>query len=74
MQSPVHVPPDCRLARATLPAFVAGAKMSGAVLNPGAKFKDELIATAKAITAPGKGILASDESTGTSPGGRSRDS
>jgi fructose-bisphosphate aldolase class I len=39
--------------------------MSGAVLSPGAKFKDELIATAKAITAPGKGILASDESTGT---------
>jgi len=39
--------------------------MSGAVPEPAAKFKDELIATAKAITAPGKGILASDESTGT---------
>merc|ERR1711997_247119 len=30
-----------------------------------AQFKDELIATAKAICAPGKGILAADESTGT---------
>jgi len=29
------------------------------------RFKDELIATAKAIGAPGKGILAADESTGT---------
>lgn len=29
------------------------------------KYHDELIATAKAITAPGKGILAADESTGT---------
>lgn len=28
-------------------------------------FRDELIATAKAITLPGKGILAADESTGT---------
>ena len=28
-------------------------------------FKEELIATAKAIVAPGKGILAADESTGT---------
>ena len=28
-------------------------------------FKDELIATAKKICAPGKGILAADESTGT---------
>jgi len=39
--------------------------MSGAVPTPGAKFHDELIATAKAISAPGKGILASDESPGT---------
>ena len=30
-----------------------------------ADFKEELIATAKAICAPGKGILAADESTGT---------
>jgi len=29
------------------------------------EFRDELIATAKAIAAPGKGILAADESTGT---------
>jgi len=29
------------------------------------EYKDELIATAAAITAPGKGILAADESTGT---------
>eukprot|EP00899_Mesostigma_viride_P020123 jgi/Mesvir1/28111/Mv04694-RA.1 len=29
------------------------------------KYTDELIATAKAIAAPGKGILAADESTGT---------
>lgn len=29
------------------------------------KYKDELVATAKAIVAPGKGILAADESTGT---------
>jgi len=29
------------------------------------KYKDELIATAKALTAPGKGLLAADESTGT---------
>ena len=29
------------------------------------KFKDELIATAKQIVTPGKGILAADESTGT---------
>lgn len=29
------------------------------------KYKDELIATARAIAAPGKGILAADESTGT---------
>ena len=29
------------------------------------KYKDELIANAKAICAAGKGILASDESTGT---------
>ena len=28
-------------------------------------FAEELIATAKAITTPGKGILAADESTGT---------
>jgi fructose-bisphosphate aldolase class I len=28
-------------------------------------YKDELIATANAIAAPGKGILAADESTGT---------
>ena len=28
-------------------------------------FKEELIKTAKEITAPGKGILAADESTGT---------
>lgn len=32
---------------------------------PYAKFEKELIATAKAIAAPGKGILAADESTGT---------
>lgn len=32
---------------------------------PQNKFKDELIATARAICAPGKGILAADESTGT---------
>ncbi len=39
------------------------AKMSGnAALS---KYSDELIATAKKITAPGKGILAADESTGT---------
>merc|ERR1712118_149179 len=29
------------------------------------KFKDELMKTASAIASPGKGILASDESTGT---------
>lgn len=29
------------------------------------KFHDELIKTAKGIVAPGKGILAADESTGT---------
>merc|ERR1740138_760642 len=29
------------------------------------EYKDELIATANALTAPGKGILAADESTGT---------
>lgn len=29
------------------------------------KYAEELIATAKAIVAPGKGILAADESTGT---------
>ena len=29
------------------------------------KFAAELIATARAIVAPGKGILAADESTGT---------
>ena len=29
------------------------------------KFRDELIATANAIAAPGKGILAADESVGT---------
>jgi fructose-bisphosphate aldolase, class I len=28
-------------------------------------YKEELIRTAKEITAPGKGILAADESTGT---------
>jgi fructose-bisphosphate aldolase class I len=39
--------------------------MSGLVPSPGLKFKDELIATAKAISATGKGILASDESPGT---------
>jgi fructose-bisphosphate aldolase class I len=32
---------------------------------PTYKFKDELIATAKKIATPGKGILAADESTGT---------
>ena len=31
----------------------------------GNKYKKELIETAKAIVAPGKGILAADESTGT---------
>lgn len=43
--------------------------MSTEVLPPTLKaenpFKAELIATAKAIAAPGKGILAADESTGT---------
>lgn len=29
------------------------------------KFKDELLATVRAICTPGKGILAADESTGT---------
>lgn len=29
------------------------------------EYAEELIATAKAIVAPGKGILAADESTGT---------
>ena len=29
------------------------------------KYADELVETAKKITAPGKGILAADESTGT---------
>lgn len=29
------------------------------------KYAEELVATAKKITAPGKGILAADESTGT---------
>jgi fructose-bisphosphate aldolase class I len=33
--------------------------------KPYLKFKDELIKTASAIASPGKGILASDESTGT---------
>jgi fructose-bisphosphate aldolase, class I len=35
------------------------------VTLPEYKYGDELIATAKAIVAPGKGILAADESTGT---------
>jgi fructose-bisphosphate aldolase class I len=34
-------------------------------MSAGAKFRDELIQTANAISAPGKGILAADESTGT---------
>jgi len=33
--------------------------------NPMISYTDELIATAKALTAPGKGFLAADESTGT---------
>jgi len=33
--------------------------------NPMTSYTDELIATAKALTAPGKGFLAADESTGT---------
>eukprot|EP00747_Dinoflagellata_sp_TGD_P145371 gnl/TRDRNA2_/TRDRNA2_176582_c0_seq1.p1 gnl/TRDRNA2_/TRDRNA2_176582_c0~~gnl/TRDRNA2_/TRDRNA2_176582_c0_seq1.p1 ORF type:complete len:385 (-),score=97.39 gnl/TRDRNA2_/TRDRNA2_176582_c0_seq1:440-1543(-) len=33
--------------------------------DPAAKYKDELIATAKQVAAKGKGILASDESPGT---------
>jgi fructose-bisphosphate aldolase class I len=33
--------------------------------SPDFHFKEELIRTAKEITAPGKGILAADESTGT---------
>jgi len=38
----------------------------GRKLHPVAgRFKDELIATAKAIGSPGRGILAADESTGT---------
>jgi fructose-bisphosphate aldolase class I len=39
--------------------------MAGTVPAPYAKYKDELIETAKYIVAPGKGILASDESAGT---------
>jgi fructose-bisphosphate aldolase class I len=39
--------------------------MAGIVPAPYAKYKDELIETAKYIAAPGKGILASDESSGT---------
>jgi fructose-bisphosphate aldolase class I len=39
--------------------------MAGVVPAPYAKYKDELIETAKYIAAPGKGILASDESAGT---------
>jgi len=39
--------------------------MAGIVPAPYAKYKDELIETAKYIAAPGKGILASDESAGT---------
>jgi len=34
-------------------------------MNPSSDFRAELIATAKAIATPGKGILAADESTGT---------
>ena len=33
--------------------------------KPYLKYKDELIKTASSIASPGKGILASDESTGT---------
>ena len=33
--------------------------------GPGAKYRDELAATAKAIACGGKGILAADESNGT---------
>jgi len=40
--------------------LISSQKMSAA-----GKYKDELIATAKAIASPGKGILAADESTGT---------
>jgi hypothetical protein len=43
--------------------------MSGPASIPGSefpnKFAAELVATARAICAPGKGILAADESTGT---------
>jgi len=39
--------------------------MAEAAAAPMYKFKDELMKTAKAISAPGKGILAADESTGT---------
>ena len=47
----------------TKKASHAMAKMCGnAALS---KYADELVATAKNITAPGRGILAADESTGT---------
>jgi len=39
--------------------------MQGATTHASGAFKEELIKTAKEITAPGKGILAADESTGT---------
>ena len=35
------------------------------MMRASGKFHDELIKTAKEIGAPGKGILAADESTGT---------
>jgi len=35
------------------------------IINPKQHFKTELIQTAREICAPGKGILAADESTGT---------
>ncbi len=35
------------------------------MIDPKQQFKAELIQVAKEITAPGKGILAADESTGT---------
>lgn len=50
----------------SLSAGGAGGAGGKSKLHPVAgRFKDELIRTAQAIGAPGKGILAADESTGT---------
>ena len=55
---------------AASPNLTQPSKMAASLVNPTGnafsnKFAAELIATARAIVAPGKGILAADESTGT---------